>query len=239
LRDAESLLDQAICWASGPITAEGFSAALGLPSRTVFFALDRAFETGNLSFAFELAQEIFSSGKDPAYFLDLLIEHYHSLLRVHLGCSAEDAIRASAQLYTQEQCLMIIDYLIQWRETLSKVPFKRLFLEMVLLHILRSKSRLEPQALVQRLLDLEARLSQPKTPTSPVPEAVVAAAPPKIEKGQDVQDKINVAEPVPLVSAAPEAVVVATPPKKEAAHPSRYATLLQFAAVELEGIIKK
>ncbi len=38
LRDAESLLDQAICWASGPITADGFSAALGIPPRSVFFA---------------------------------------------------------------------------------------------------------------------------------------------------------------------------------------------------------
>jgi DNA polymerase-3 subunit gamma/tau len=244
LRDAESLLDQAICWASGPITAEGFSAALGIPPRSAFFALDRAFETENLSFAFELAQEIFSSGKDSAYFLDLLIEHYHSLLRVHLGCPAEDAICASARLYTQEQCLIIIDYLIQWRETFNKIPFKHLFLEMVLLHILRSKSRLEPRALVQRLLDLEARLkpgveepkkqsalSTPEPQQPKTPEAVAVTAPPKKQP--------TLTSPEPQQLKPPEAVVVTAPPKKEAAHPSRYATLLQFAAVELEGIIKK
>ena len=233
LRDAESLLDQAICSASGTVTADAFSEKLGLLPRCAFFSLDQAFETENLCFAFELAAKLFSSGKDPAYFLDMLIEHYHSLLRIHVGhpFAEQDIYRNSASLYTQEQCLYIIDYLIQWREQLSKIPFKRLFLEMLLLHILRSKSRLQPQQLVGRLIDLEERLSSAKEePATPLKNEA-------IEQTVVASKQETVAAATPSKKETVETAETAT--KKQAAHPSRYATLLQFAAVELEGIIKK
>jgi hypothetical protein len=109
---------------------------------------------------------------------------------------------------------------------------------------------MEPRVLIQRLLDLEGRLikqpaselEQPKTLTSPQDKVIKSHA--KSDNGQDVQNKIyptpcDPADPVPSSTLQASPVVVAAPPKKEAAHPSRYATLLQFAAVELEGIIKK
>lgn len=259
LRDAESLLDQALCATEGLATADSFSTKLGLTPRSTFFALDHAFETENLSFAFELTEKLFSSGKDPSYFLDALIEHYHCLLRIHLGHAPttldsiqQDSYRHSASLYTQEQCLYIIDYLIEWREQLSKIPFKRLFLEMLLLHILRSKARLEPERLVKRLIELEERVSKrAKEEPSPIEHAPCNAL--KNEKAAPAEKEVaveiaalqskeaqaaaaKIETPAPIALPTKETEVAA---KKEQAHPSRYATLLQFAAVELEGIIKK
>src|SRR6185437_15580137 len=69
LRDAESLLDQLICYAEGPITYESLVKTLGLSSRASYFQLDQAIRADTQAFAFELAQEIFSSGKDLACFL--------------------------------------------------------------------------------------------------------------------------------------------------------------------------
>lgn len=165
LRDAESLFDQIICYAEHPITAAKVLATLGIMPRSAFFALDRAFEEQNLSFAFELAGDIFSSGKDLSYFIDNLIEHYRSLLKLKLGsfhvfstARLKEQYQASAILYTEEQCLYILDFLIQWQQQISKTPFKRVSLEMILLHILRSKHRIALPTLVKRLIELEQQI---------------------------------------------------------------------------------
>lgn len=163
LRDAESLLDQLICYAEGPITYESLAKTLGLSSRTIFFALDQAITTDRHEYAFELAQQIFATGKDLACFLDGLLEHFRTLLlyKLQLPLSSylnetdKKAYLKSAEFYTQEQCLYILDYLIQWQKELSKTPFKRITLEMILLHLIRSHQRIALPTLVRRLQDLE------------------------------------------------------------------------------------
>lgn len=80
LRDAESLLDQLMCYSDGSITYENVSKILGLSPRSYFFKLDQAIHEQKNSFAFELAQEVFSTGKDLICFVDSLMEHF----RIHL-----------------------------------------------------------------------------------------------------------------------------------------------------------
>jgi DNA polymerase-3 subunit gamma/tau len=279
LRDAESLLDQAICSVESPLTADKLQSVIGLMPRRSFFALDRAFDAQTLSFAFELAQDVFSSGKDFAYFLDMLVDHYRTLLHLKLGQTSasygadKELYRASSLYYTEEQCLYILDYLIQWQQQLGKIPFKRIFLEMVLLHILRSKYRLSPAALVKRLTELEHKLgthavnepcisedkpyeppqlSLPPKP-KPAPEPVIE---PSIEK-QEPQEalplnkqKQEAVQPQPerasepiiepsIEKEEPQETLPFNKPVRDAAHPCRYQTLLHFAAIELEGSIKK
>ncbi|MBS0603613.1 MAG: DNA polymerase III subunit gamma/tau [Verrucomicrobia bacterium] len=185
LRDAESLFDQIICYAEHPITAAKVAATLGIMPRSAFFSLDSAFEEQNLSFAFELAGDIFSSGKDLSYFIDNLIEHYRSLLKLKLGAVVafptarlKEQYVTSSTHYTEEQCLYILDFLIQWQQQIGKTPFKRVSLEMILLHIIRSKHRLTLPALVRRLQELEQKLpaasESPKIP-APVPSSKYSA----------------------------------------------------------------
>jgi DNA polymerase-3 subunit gamma/tau len=180
LRDAESLFDQIICYAEQPITVAKVSATLGLMPRTIFFTLDKAFEEQNLSFAFELANDIFLSGKDLSYFIDNLIEHYRCLLKLKLNASVtftlsklKEQYSSSASIYTEEQCLYILDFLIHWQQQLSKISFKRVSLEMILLHILRSKHRMTLPQLVRRLTELEQKSTSPLSdnaqPTLPSP----------------------------------------------------------------------
>lgn len=281
LRDAESLLDQAICSVESPLTADKLQSIIGLMPRRSFFALDRAFDTQTLSFAFELAQDVFSSGKDFAYFLDMLIDHYRTLLHLKLVQPSasygadKDHYRASSLYYTEEQCLYILDYLIQWQQQLGKIPFKRIFLEMVLLHILRSKYRLSPATLVKRLTDLEHKLSTQNTslpvdphainepcisedkPSCESPQPVLPPQPepaiePSIEKqepqealplNKQVQEAVH-PKPEPAIDNSieieePRETLPFNKQVREAVHPSRYQTLLQFAAIELEGSIKK
>lgn len=326
LRDAESLFDQIICYAEHPITAAKVSATLGIMPRAAFFSLDKAFEEQNLSFAFELAADVFSSGKDLSYFIDNLIEHYRYLLKIKLGSSApftasrlKEQYTASAALYAEEQCLYILDFLIHWQQQIGKTPFKRVSLEMILLHILRSKHRVSLPSLVKRLVELEqqAPVASPvesEVKTAPIVEApaenaseaiivqrAVSApqaeektpAAPSLEETllKKIQDKIDTASPLaaenptdpaqqiaePVVDPQPVAPLILSKSQWEAAasekeiqkqpvnNPSfvsevkapaqkepvaaplpqsgptqsRYDTLVRFAAVELEGIIKK
>ncbi len=237
LRDAESLFDQIICYAEHPITAAKVSETLGLMPRTVFFALDKAFEEQNFAFAFELAGEIFSSGKDLSYFLDNLIEHYRALIKLKLGIPSK--VPASASPYTEEQCLYILDFLIQWQQQISKSPFKRVSLEMILLHIIRSKHRITLPALVKRLTE-----SKPAMPKDDVAESLVNKIKEKIDAGPAlVEDPPPASQQASLLlsktqwEAAASAQDNKTPTPPE--NPSRYDTLIRFAAVELEGVVKK
>jgi DNA polymerase-3 subunit gamma/tau len=174
LRDAESLFDQILCYAEQPITVAKVSSTLGIMPRSVFFSLDKAFAEQNLSFAFELADDIFSSGKDLSYFIDNLIDHYRFLLKLKLGSPTtfptsrlKEQYSAASSLYTEEQCLYILDFLIQWQQQIGKTPFKRISLEMILLHLLRSKHRIALPTLVKRLSELEQQ-PQVKTQVEPV-----------------------------------------------------------------------
>jgi DNA polymerase-3 subunit gamma/tau len=289
LRDAESLFDQILCYAEHPITAAKVSTTLGLMPRTLFFALDKAFEEQNLSFAFELAGEIFSSGKDLSYFLDNLIEHYRCLLKLKLTGSAsfstaklKEQYIAASIIYTEEQCLYILDFLIHWQSQASKTSFKRISLEMILLHVLRSKHRITYPQLVRRLVELEQKPA-PKPPEPVIVEKISEI--PSIEETLLKKIKERVEEPPPSSSLmlsksqwetaaagntkpqAPEPLEkldasekskipagltsggknilkkVEEPPKAsgsiENQNPGRHDTLMRFAAVELEGIIKK
>lgn len=213
LRDAESLLDRLLCLEAEPITLDMAWNTFGLVSHQMFFALDRAFAAGDLSFAFTCAENLFSSGKDPLYCLAMLLEHFRTLLQLHMGLKTpllypSDAqhYKSALQIYTQEHCLAIIDLLIAWQEKMAKLPFKKTLIELLLLELLRTKHHLSPARIAQRLVELEKKLTThaPETPTPP-PEPKEEAQP----------------------TAAP------------AVHPSRYESLMRFASVELEGVLKQ
>ncbi len=242
LRDAESLFDQIICYAEQPITAAKVSATLGLMPRTAFFTLDKAFEEQNLSVAFELANDIFSSGKDLSHFIDHLIEHYRCLLKLKLNESVnfptaklKEQYGFSTSTYTEEQCLYILDFLIHWQQQLVKTSLKQVSLEMILLHIIRSKYRITLPQLIRRLTELEQKSVQ----TSSQPPLLLSKSQWETVASTSVKENSKPQTPSPT----PEAKLPIPPIESTASVPgasqSRYDTLMRFAAVELEGIIKK
>lgn len=306
LRDAESLFDQLLCYTNGPLTYDETAQILGISPRSMYFRLDRAIETYNLSFAFELATEIFSSGKDLSAFLDGLIEHYRTVLLLKFQLPAASYLHEkdqkeyahAASFYTQEHCLYILDYLMHWYKEIHRTPFKRVTLEMIFLHLIRSQKRVSLPMLVRRLEEIESGATpRPAPPEKPAPKVEMPApklqepirveppkmeiATPKIEPKLPESPKIETSaskvespkmeiatpkvepklpESLKMETSASKAelskiepVQAPSPPKIEAApvvsplkeveqtrsQKSRYDTLLRFAAVELEGSIKK
>lgn len=185
LRDAESLFDQILAFHEGEVTANSVAGILGIMPRDCFFELDRAGKEANLSVAFDIAHQLFAQGKDVGYFIESLTEHFRNILMVKLsGKNApflllSDADReryeASAKLYSQEQCLTILDMLTAAQnQRISSAG--RIAVEAILLRILRTHQRVPLDYLVRRLAELEQAVTgNPSAP--PPPQQKAASAP--------------------------------------------------------------
>lgn len=231
LRDALSLLDQILCNSPTHITYGHIAYLLGLATKQHVFDLDQAFAQGHLPYAFELAASLYAEGKDLSHFLDMLIEHYQTILKYQLKatqsvCFSETEhahYSKAAQIYTKEQALYILDYLVQWSEKFQRLGCKLTHLELMLLHVLRSKSRVSLDTLVFELKSLKEQ--QPTTLAVPI-EKVAAT----LEPTQD---------PAPIVSKPVTLEPVALEPKESPGQDQQLETLMRFASIELNGVLKK
>lgn len=290
LRDAESLLDQIIAFQEGAITASSIADILGIMPRQVFFELDQAGKEGNIGKAFEIADRVFSQGKDLTHFLEGLTDHFRTLAMVKI--SGKDApylnlideernnYEAAAKLYTQEQTLSVLEILTEAQQQIRFMPAPRIALEAILLKILRIHQRLPIEFLVRRLAELENTIKEgPKSFSQPVEQPRVAPTAPPVEKriqstitedptpsAADLGKRAPAApKPAPVASPQPAELKIETPVAKSEPAPetkqepvpakapvaptlsiedarkkqSQYDTLLQFAAVELEGTIQR
>ncbi|MBA3816055.1 MAG: DNA polymerase III subunit gamma/tau [Parachlamydiaceae bacterium] len=224
LRDAESLFDQIIAFHEGNITAKTISDVLGIVPRETLFILDQAGKEGRLSVAFDIAYQIFSEGKDLIHFVETLTEHFRTLLLMKLSgpksplllLSEPDQIRyeASAKLYTNEQCLTILDFLIEAQTQIRFQPSSRIALEAILLRIMRTHQRLPIEFLVRRLAELEQAMGNgnPEHPPSPSEKMSAAAssdmAAPKLISNLVTQQPIVKKTSDPSSPASPKNEVV-------------------------------
>jgi DNA polymerase-3 subunit gamma/tau len=180
LRDAESLFDQIIAFHEGSIKTETVADVLGIMPKDTLFALDQAGKEGNHAIAFEIAHQIFSQGKDITQFVESITEHFRTLLLIKIsGINApfltlsetdKQRYENSSKIYTQEQCLTILDFLIEAQNQIRFQTSTRIALEAILLRIIRSHQRLPIEFLVRRLAELEQTvLGSPPPSSTPMP----------------------------------------------------------------------
>jgi len=227
LRDAESLLDQMLCTNHSVITFDHVAEILGLSSHEALFTLDTAFHTQDIHLGLQLATTLYEEGKNLPHFLEMLTEHYQLLLKHHLGAPLfhslpahyKESYQKAASIYTKEQCLYILEYLLEWLEKFSKLPCQHIHLELILLHIIRSKQRIFLDDLVK---ELKALQHPPSTAT--------------IEKPQVLEPSLTEAihSPQEPTSSPP-----AQEQKATELNSQKHETLLRFAAIELNGTLKK
>ncbi len=249
LRDAESLLDQLLSY-SPILSVETVTQQLGLTPRRYFFCLDEHFSQGNAAYAFTLVGEIMDAGYDPLLFLENLAEHYRLILLLkydpgaieshHFDCVETDsraAYVASAVYYTLEQCLFILDLLVEWLQKIAKTPHLRIALECILTAILRSRYRVSLDALVLRLQELETQIKQSPQPLPPVATPLPPVATPlPVNKDKKEPSKIEAA--IAKQVESPTEISSSQEVEEKTKHSSHYENIVHFAAVELDGNIK-
>jgi DNA polymerase-3 subunit gamma/tau len=294
LRDAESLLDQISAFHEGTITVTAITDVLGLMPHDALFTIDTAGKEGKLSVAFDIADQLFSQGKNLIHFIETLTEHFRTLLLVKLSgantpflnIAQEERPRyeLSASLYSQEQCLDILEYLVAMQTEIRFHPSPRIALEAILMHVMRTHQAIPIELLVRRLAEIEKNpgaisVSAPQAPqkplamppapvvTPPAPPAPVIAPPaPVVIQPQPAPAKVTApvqalgattidptpspqdlgkksAPKAPAPATAPAPIPTPQPPQVHVPFDknkqSRYDTILQFAAVELEGTIQR
>ncbi|MCB1085391.1 MAG: hypothetical protein KDK60_04750, partial [Chlamydiia bacterium] len=142
----------------------------------------------------------------------------------------------------------ILEYLIGALEKAQQTPFKRIHLEVVLTHIVRSMKHIPLDSLVERLEALQ-KGAPPPTPKqeaafSPPPAPKEIAYEPQIEALPPVAESVSLApkEPVQEVPFFPEAhkeeKKSAPPPAPDIQEKIKHDQVLRFASVELNGTIK-
>lgn len=245
LRDAESILDQMISFTDGHVHSKSVTDILGIISKEHLFALDQAGSEGNLATAFEIANSVFSQGKDIPHFVDTLIEHFRTILLIKLCGDAKNTALTkselkryslSAQSYHHEQLLYILDLLSEASNQVKFSSSQQIFLELVLIKIVRSHTRVPIDRIVARLADLESSLSTPQTPQKALPPQSPPQSSPEKAPATKRILKAPPPPPPPPKTESPPALKKQTQALKKA--PSHYNTLLQFSSVELEGILK-
>jgi DNA polymerase-3 subunit gamma/tau len=212
-RDAESMLDQIFAFHDGAITGETVSSVLGLMSQDALFALDQAGKDNNLNVAFEIVDNLFSSGKDLAHFIEILTDHFRTLLLVklsgkdapflHLSSSERDRYLLSAGLYTREQCMTAIELLIEAQNQIRFSPSPRIALEALLLKILQLQQRISIDFLMRRLQELESRVLAVGPVTRAVEPVQPAVAAPIV-----IPEPAYKPEPAPIFANIPKSIPV-------------------------------
>src|SRR6201992_1855752 len=92
VRDALSLLDQAIAHAAGPVRAEDVRQMLGLADRTRVIDLFEALMRADIAAALKELRDQYDAGADPAMVLGDLAEFTHFVTRVKIVPSLEDDV---------------------------------------------------------------------------------------------------------------------------------------------------
>lgn len=184
---------------------------------------------------------------------------------LNLSEEARSKYELSAKLYTQETCLTILDFLVEAQNQIRSAPSPKIALEALLLRIIRSQSRIPVDILIRRLADLEQKiakeiplievsspLSQTAAPPKEHPMEIahsspsIPSAPKKSEEKiipKKSEQKIITEEPLlsqanPEIQERPSSAEVVVSNEKVVPQ-SRYDTILQFAAIELEGTITR
>lgn len=260
IRDALVLTDQLASYAQNQITLKDVHDFLGILPLEAFFEFDEKAHEGQLQAAFELVQNLVETGKSLPYFLDSLAEHYRKILtlKVYQGKKSlsinpeyHALYEKSMGYYSYDQCLYILDLILEKQAKFKSMVSKQIALENLLLEIIRSYKRVSLESL---LLDIE-KLKRPQTSNEPQP--VLPKEPPKKEPKPPIAQKEAPKEMPPQAEMKPREEKKIEEPKKNVdskkdlpsstdplkgrakKEKSRYDTLLQFAAIELEGSLKK
>ncbi|QVL56221.1 MAG: DNA polymerase III subunit gamma/tau [Simkaniaceae bacterium] len=256
LRDAESLLDQLLCYEEPPITLEHAVKNLGIVSTDLFFKLDDAVKHRDFGAAFSLSETIYQTGCHLQHFLESLTNHFRTIALTQMGEKPPHTeYAASAQAYTKHHTLEILDYLIDALEKAQRTPFKRIHLEVALLHIIRGSQKIPLESLVERLENLKNQSQAPVLkglpPVAAIPESIKAkpptpkpieekAPPPPVQEAAPVEEVPFFPNPPP--AAAPDTPPAPATPKTPQANIQqkiKHEQVMRFASVELNGSLKQ
>jgi DNA polymerase-3 subunit gamma/tau len=165
LRDATSLLEQVLAYASGHLDPASVHAALGIPDREAMRAVVAALQARDAATVLGVVDDLVGQGADLARFaVDLLEELRHlTVLKVASGAALVDltapeiaALEEMAESIPADDLQRWFRILLRGQEELARTAVPRLVLEMALVEMATLAEMVPVDQLVARLESLAA-----------------------------------------------------------------------------------
>lgn len=144
MRDALSLMDQAISFSDGLLTVQDALSITGSVSQTFMTELVSALHQKNVSGALDSLNDVFQSGKDPVRFLEDLIFYYRDMLlyktapnleRILDRVQVDKAFQLFAEEIPAETIYETIDILNKSQQEMKWTNHPRIYLEVAIVKL--------------------------------------------------------------------------------------------------------
>ncbi|WLR55118.1 DNA polymerase III subunit gamma/tau [Mesobacillus subterraneus] len=175
MRDALSLLDQAISFSQDTVTIEDALTVTGTVSQNFLNQLARAIYEKNAAAGLEALEELLLQGKDPARFIEDLIFFYRDMLLYKAAPALEESMervmldedfQELANHVEPAQIYELIEVLNKAQQEMRWTNHPRIFLEVAIVKLCQlenrqpSTSNVEVEPLLRRIEQLEEKLVQ-------------------------------------------------------------------------------
>lgn len=196
MRDALTLVDQAIAFCQGQITADGVVEMLGVPEQQQVYSLLEAMAAKDVAAVIALTARIAEQTPDFAHTLDSLLSALHRIAIAQVLPGAADnsfgdkqQIRELASRFTAEDIQLYYQFGVKGRDDLRSAADMRSAFEMLLLRMIVFSPEYTP------LEHTEAGAQSVSTPA----DVAVAAEPPQVDSQKKKNDPLTDAtQPVAL-----------------------------------------
>ena len=160
LRDALSLMDQAMSFSEAGIVAESVRDLLGIVPRELYFELTTAIQSQDGAAALKLIADLLEQGGDVGEFVEGLLEHLRHLLVAHVegevvGVDLPDSELAQYQEasthFDEHQLVRMLNTVADLELNLGRVAEPRFWLELTVMKLMQAATTVELEALMARL----------------------------------------------------------------------------------------
>lgn len=160
MRDSQSLLDQVITFANGPLTRAGVVEILGLTDRALLFETLNALIDRNSQAILKVIEKIANAGFEPHLFSQDLLEMIRNLLLVKVSeaqasqilempDSELQALSEMAQRLPEEDIHMLFDMALKGGNDIPRAQDPRIVLEVTLLRMASAPKLVDLKTLLQ------------------------------------------------------------------------------------------
>lgn len=170
MRDAQSLLDQAISYGGQEVEGEDVLDLLGIADRKVLFDLSEAIIQGDVKQCLNLVDELHKLGYDLAQFCKDFLTHFRNLMVVKIEEGESTILNVpehevkdlldQATGVSFEDLYRWFQILLKGEELMVRGPFPKVVLEMTLVEMARLRSLLPVEEVLTRVERLEDAISR-------------------------------------------------------------------------------
>ena len=195
MRDAQSLLDQAVSFSGEEITSKEVAELLGVIDQEIFFRTTQLLSNKDRKAGLALIDEIFKNGYDLNEYLVGLNEHLRNMLLVKATQSVDlletsdsitDKYRSCAEEFSEQDLLRLINIISETEYLIKRSSNRRLTLEITLMKLINMSFAKEIDVLLTEIGGLKSQISNAGLGAP----AIVTEHKPPPEKKNDNPDRV-------------------------------------------------